>query len=137
MRVTAAGATGVRDTSGSVPGDRVHGPAATTTADSNEPSPSPGVVGAPSRLRGEHPVLAVRADGEPLDLGEERDGAAHAAVVGGREVVVAEHDAAGAEHGPGQVDVGPRRVEVVAGVHLDEVGVDAPLAERGERGRRG
>jgi hypothetical protein len=89
------------------------------------------------RLRREHPVLSVGRDGEPLDLGEERDGAAHAAVVGGGEVVVAEHDAAGAEHGPGEVDVGPRRVEVVAGVHLDEVGAHAPLAQRGERRRRG
>uniref|UniRef100_A0A8I6Y4K0 Uncharacterized protein n=1 Tax=Hordeum vulgare subsp. vulgare TaxID=112509 RepID=A0A8I6Y4K0_HORVV len=77
------------------------------------------------------------ADGEALDPGEERDGAPDAAVVGGREVVVAEHDAAGAQHGPCQVDVRPRRVEVVAGVHLDEVRVDAPPAQRPERGRRG
>ena len=107
--------------------------------DSDRHSPSPGVVAAtPSSrgLRGEHPVLAVRPDGEPLDPGEQRDGAAHAAVVGGREVVVAEHDAAGAEHGPRQVDVRPRRVEVVPGVHLDEVRVHAPLAQRAQRGRR-
>jgi hypothetical protein len=97
---------------------------------------SPGVAVA-ARLRGEHPVLAVGADGEPFDLGEERHRAAHAAVVGGGEVVVAEHDAAGPEHGPGQVDVRPRRVEVVPGVHLDEVRVHAPPAQRGQRGRRG
>jgi hypothetical protein len=89
------------------------------------------------RFRREHPVLSVGLDGEPLDLGEQRDRTAHAAVVGGGEVVVSEHDAARPEHGPGQVDVGPRGVEVVPRVHLDEVGSHAPLAQRAQRGRRG
>lgn len=51
-------------------------------------------------LRGEDPVLAVGPDGEPLDPREERHRAPDAAVVGGGEVIVAEHDAAGPEHGP-------------------------------------
>ncbi|CAL5073273.1 unnamed protein product [Urochloa decumbens] len=115
------------------------GPPSTATATatcSHSPSPGGGAV-PPWRFRGEHPVLSVGPDGEPLDPGEERHGAAHAAVVGGGEIVVAEHDAAGPEHGPRQVDVGPRRVEVVPGVHLDEVRVHAPPAQRRQRRRRG
>lgn len=82
-------------------------------------------------------MLSMGPHFETLHVGEEIDRPPYTVIVSRQIIVMAEHNSAASNQRPGLIDIGPSRMEVVASVNLNQVGVHTPLAKRRQCRTRG